>query len=371
MKRGSFFPTWTLFGVNLAFWLTLTLLEVLQMYLYSINFKEPFSWDRQLTFNIPFFISLWLLSFPLYQLFLRVRHVEWPQVLRYYLPASLVFGILHMLVAILVGMGIKRLMDTPTMEFAEAFGLNAKRMSPLIISGFLMCWLMIIILSALNYYRSYKGQTIRAAELASQLSKSQLQALKMQLHPHFLFNALNTISMMVRRDKDQHAIEMISGLSDLLRQTLSYQGGQLVSFEAELELLQKYLHIEEVRFQDNLQIHYQIDPASRSVMVPSLLLQPLLENAFKHGISQRLEAGEIYISSKIDGDFLMLKVANNGPSLPPGWNSQHNQGIGLNNTCARLTQLYGEACKLIIQNRKPEGVEVIIHLPTQQANRKR
>lgn len=363
MKRSSFSPVQTLFFVNLAFWLTLALLEILQMYLYSRNFQEPFSWERHLTFNIPFFISLWLLSFPLFQLFLRVRHIEWPQVLRIYLPAGLLFGCLHMGAAILVGMVIKRFIAGPTMPFNEAFLLNSKRMSPLIISGFLMFWLMIIILSALNYYRRYKGQSIRATELEARLTQSQLQALKMQLHPHFLFNALNTIAMMVRRQKGEQAVEMISGLSDLLRKSLSHQGEQFVPLEQELALLQKYLRIEEVRFQDKLHIKYDIDPESQQVPVPSLLLQPLLENAFKHGVSQSMGDAEIQIISRVEGEFLTVIISNSGPHLPPGWSLQHQEGIGLRNTQSRLRQLYPDHFRLSVRNTTPNGVLVEIRIP--------
>lgn len=363
MKRSSFFPVRTLFFVNLAFWLTLGLLEILQMYLYSQNYQEPFKWERHLTFNIPFFISLWILSFPLFQLFLRVRHKEWPQVLRIYLPAGIVFGCLHMVTAILVGMCFKRMISGPTMPFIEAFLLNSKRMFPLIISGFLMFWLMIIILSALNYYRRYKGQSLRSAELESRLTQSQLQALKMQLHPHFLFNALNTIAMMVRREKGEQAVEMISGLSDLLRQSLSHRGEQFVPLKEELALLQKYLRIEQVRFQDKLHIQYDIDPESRQVPIPSLLLQPLLENAFKHGISQSMGNTEIQISSQVSGEFLTVAIQNSGPFLPPGWSLQHQKGIGLRNTQSRLRQLYPDNFRLLVRNAAPTGVLVEIRIP--------
>jgi LytS/YehU family sensor histidine kinase len=139
---------------------------------------------------------------------------------------------------------------------------------PLVTNSFLVYWLMIIIMFGLNFYKKFKNQYIQNLELESQLTQSELQTLKMQLQPHFLFNALNTISMMVRRKKGDQAVVMISGLSDLLRTTLTRQSDQFVTLKEELELIRKYLEIEQNRFKDNIKVVYEIDAKLNKYQCP-------------------------------------------------------------------------------------------------------
>jgi LytS/YehU family sensor histidine kinase len=247
-------------------------------------------------------------------------------------------------------------------ELISAFTNMVKMVYPLIVNGFLMYWLVLIILLVLDFYKRYRDQYTFSVELESKLTKSQLQTLKMQLQPHFLFNAMNTISMMIRRKKDKEAIEMISGLSDMLRSSLAKEGKQMVPLSEEIELLKKYLKVEQVRFQDTLKIIFNMEESAMKELVPSLLLQPIVENAFKHGVSKSIGNCRIEIGSYIEQEKLNIKVYNTGPSLPENMDIDSCKGIGLKNTKSRLEQLYGAEYQLSITNQ-PEGTLVEIVIP--------
>lgn len=225
---------------------------------------------------------------------------------------------------------------------------------------------MQVALFALDFYKRFRDQQIRAMSLESQLSQAELRTLKRQLQPHFLFNALNTIAMMVRRNKEEEAVDMISALSDLLRSSLKKQSDQMVMLSEEIDLLKKYLKIEQVRFKDKLTLSFHLQPESLSISVPNLLLQPIVENAFKYGVSQRMEEAGISIISNLSDDFLHLSVVNLGPPLPPDWDFEKNKGIGLSNTVARLKQVYGEAYRFSIKSIDDTGVAVEIRIPLEE-----
>jgi LytS/YehU family sensor histidine kinase len=151
---------------------------------------------------------------------------------------------------------------------------------------------------AFTYYRKYREGELRAVELQAQLAQAQLQALKMQLHPHFLFNTLNAIAALVRKNENKAATDMLAGLSDLLRLALENVGAQEVSLQRELEFLERYLEIEKIRFADRLQVKMHIAPETLEARVPNLILQPLVENAIRHGIAPRSASGLIEICAE-------------------------------------------------------------------------
>ncbi|HEX8072787.1 MAG TPA: histidine kinase [Pyrinomonadaceae bacterium] len=220
---------------------------------------------------------------------------------------------------------------------------------------------------ALEYYRRYQERERTAAQLEAQLSRAQLQALKMQLHPHFLFNTLNTISALIHRDP-RAADRMVARLGDLLRLTLDNSGVEEVTLKEELEFLEKYLEIERTRFHDRLSVRLQVDPASLDARLPNLLLQPLVENAIKHGISARPGAGHIEISAQRDNGSLQLAVRDDGTGLPADWQTTGQLGVGLANTRARLAQLYGAQHVFTLANVPGGGLEVAITIPFRPAH---
>ena len=230
-------------------------------------------------------------------------------------------------------------------------------------------WEVLGVQYALRYYRRYQERQqealrleLHASELTGQLARAQLSALKMQLQPHFLFNTLNAIMVLVRQRKGPEAEEMLARLSDLLRSVLEDVEAQEVPLRRELEYLNLYLAIEQVRFQDRLRVEIHADATALDAGVPQMGLQPVVENAIRHGIGKSLAAGKIEISAACRDGMLEIKVRDDGPGIDPGSGVQ-SSGIGLANTRARLKQLYGEAAKLTVANGEQGGAEVTIVLP--------
>ena len=220
---------------------------------------------------------------------------------------------------------------------------------------------------AFDYYQKYRERERRASQLETQLAQAQLQALKMQLHPHFLFNTLNGIAGLVRDNKNKAAVSMIAGLSDLLRYTLENAGKQEVPLKEELEFLELYLDIQQMRFSDRLRVQMEIAPEALDARVPNLILQPLVENAIRHGLALQTSSGTIGISAHRDNGFLEMKVYDDGPGLRRGWRMEESEGIGLSNTRARLEQLYGNKYRFDVRNRAAGGVEAAIMIPVRFA----
>ncbi len=185
----------------------------------------------------------------------------------------------------------------------------------------------------------------------------------MQLHPHFLFNTLNTISELIHRDT-KAADRMVARLGDLLRLALETQSAQEVPLKQELEFLEKYLDIERMRFHDRLTINMDVDPQSLDARLPNMILQPLVENAIKHGIAARPGAGKININIKRDGDKLRVSVCDDGTGLPAGWQTMEaHEGIGLRNTRQRLEQLYNGGHRFELHDVAGGGVEAEMTIP--------
>jgi hypothetical protein len=223
---------------------------------------------------------------------------------------------------------------------------------------------IVVIAHAVLYYTRYREREVRAAQLQAQLSDAKLLALKSQLQPHFLFNTLHSISSLMLRDV-KSADTMIARLSDLLRMSLEDEGQHLISLKRELDFTQAYLDIEKIRFGDRLAAVFDVPPEVLDSLVPHFLLQPLVENSIKHGISKRSHAGEIEVrAEKLQND-LVLKVRDNGSDRPSGVPSGRDldSGIGLRGTRERLRTLYGSAQRLDIDFLPDGAVEVTISLP--------
>ena len=205
-------------------------------------------------------------------------------------------------------------------------------------------------------------QRTETARLNELLSKAQLDALRRQIEPHFLFNTLNAVAGLVREGRNDGAVGMIAGLSDFLRRVLQDSTQQQVPLGEEMEFAQKYLDIQKVRFAERLQLSVDVPRELYPAQVPSLILQPMVENAVKHGIAKRAQGGAIRIAaSRCDG-VLTLSVSNDGPSLPVDW-EMAGSGIGMSNVRTRLQSLYGDAFELNMRNQDAGGVEVSVSLP--------
>jgi two-component system, LytTR family, sensor kinase len=205
-------------------------------------------------------------------------------------------------------------------------------------------------------------QQTETAQLSEQLSRAQLDSLRRQVEPHFLFNSLNAIAGLVREGRNEAAVTTIAGLSDFLRRVLEDSNRQEVSLSEEIEYLQKYLEIQKVRFAERLAVKVQVPSELLNIQVPSLILQPMVENAIKHGIAKRAQGGEIRVGAARCNGMLKLTVYNDGPSLVAD-RENVRWGIGISNTRTRLQSLYGESFELSLQNHGQHGVEAAVSVP--------
>ncbi|MEM6806408.1 MAG: histidine kinase [Bacteroidota bacterium] len=352
-----------LFWINIGLWVLMGLLAFLRQLFYMSRQEKMSDWRLEMIWAFADYLSFALLSFAIYFFFIKTYERPFKTFLLLHLPASICFALVHLILSILATMIGTRMIKPAEMEFGEAFVTNLSNFIGFSINGVIIYWLIVGGLFALSFYARYKNQQILSLDLESKLNQSQLQTLKMQLQPHFLFNALNTIAMMVRNEKDKKAVEMISGLSDLLRESLAREGAQMVRLEEEIQLLEKYLKIEETRFQDRLEVNMEIDADTRALAFPSLLLQPILENAFKHGISQSLDQAILRIKTELQDKKLHVWIDNTGPTLAEDWELDKQRGIGLSNTRNRLQQLYGEDFSFSVFNLSLSGVSVHIIIP--------
>jgi two-component system LytT family sensor kinase len=227
----------------------------------------------------------------------------------------------------------------------------------------LVYWLMLLMSHAFNYYNSYRKGELKASQLRTQLVQSQLEALKMQVQPHFLFNTLHSISALLSKDTDG-ARKMITRLGDFLRLTLENSGSMEVTLQQEIEFLNGYLEIERVRFQDRLTTEIRIDPAVLDARVPNLILQPIVENAMRHAVVNR-RSGHVEISAVARNGAVHIEVNDNGPGLHVDrtLETRRGKGLGLTNTQARLVGLYGTAARFEMTNRPSGGLNVTIEIP--------
>jgi len=220
-------------------------------------------------------------------------------------------------------------------------------------------WAVVGLSHALDFHRESQERELTAAQLRTRLAEANLQALQRQLHPHFLFNTLNTISALIHRDADA-ADAMLERLSDLLRLTLDRVGTQHVSLQDELDFLRKYLEIEKTRFGERLQVHTEIDLDTLDAAVPNLVLQPLVENALRHGIGPKIGGGRVEITARREGDNLRLEVRDNGVGLT---SDAFNKGVGLTNTRSRLEHLYGGRYRFECETPPGGGLLVTVVIP--------
>jgi len=224
-------------------------------------------------------------------------------------------------------------------------------------------WVILMLSHAFNYYNNYRKGELKASELRTQLVQSQLEALKMQVHPHFLFNTLHSISAMLTKDTEG-ARKMIVRLGDFLRLTLENSGSMEVTLQQEIEFLNGYLEIERIRFQDRLTTHIHVDPEVLDVRVPNLILQPLVENAMRHAVGNS-KAGRVEVVAVPQNGFVRIEVKDNGPGIHADGvlDARRGRGLGLANTQARLFGLYGDAATFKLSNGPSGGVVVTLEIP--------
>jgi hypothetical protein len=233
-------------------------------------------------------------------------------------------------------------------------------------TGLIIYGATVAIDNIIDSIRRLARREAEAARLAGELSKAQLDALRRQLEPHFLFNTLNGIAGLIREKRNDAAVEMIAGLSSLLRRVLEDSGGQLVPLAEEVLFLESYIHLQSMRLGDRLKVTMDIPIELYAALVPQLLLQPLVENAIVHGIGKLVEGGRIRVTARESGGILSILLYNDGPALSPAASCERT-GVGLSNTRGRLVTLYGPTSSVELRNCDQAGVETIIKVPYRTA----
>src|SRR5215469_14179730 len=280
------------------------------------------------------------------------------RVLAHFLPSLLVTSVyVYLLGVVRAALGIREWNGLASIRFL------VDSLRGMFLWNWLIYWLIVGAWQAYRYYDHYIASELRLERLEKTFSEARLNALRMQLDPHFLFNALNTISSQVERDP-KLARGMIEHLGDLLRLSLELKGRQEVPLAEEMAFLEHYVAIQKIRFGDQLRIETRIAPEVKYTPVPCLFIQPLVENAVRHGISRRASGGTVIVSAKRVGNRLEIRVLDDGVGLPAGWTLENSGGVGLSVTRQRLAGLYsdGETC-FAVNRRASGGTEVEISLP--------
>jgi two-component system LytT family sensor kinase len=223
----------------------------------------------------------------------------------------------------------------------------------------------LLVVAGRAYFEHRRGRELelRESRLEAELARAQLHALQLEIQPHFLFNTLNSISALIRLKDHDGALKMLLDLSDLLRTAVERPKSQLVTLSAELEFVKRYVELQRTRFSDRIQVDYQVGDECREVTIPAFLLQPLVENALRHGAAPRSSACHVHIGAASDGERLRLWVGDDGVGLPSGFDIERDAGTGLSNTRSRLAQLYGAAGTLDVRGGDRAGTIVELAFP--------
>ncbi len=362
VKRPWWQQRWARILLIWGIWTLIGILFTLQYYFTSFRSERPISFFESFYIQMAW-SYLWALVTPLV-LWLTTRipidRHNWVRGSLLHLPLSIALSVAVTAVGHLI----------LWMKFGWASGrpFSFERLTRFVIGNFSeglgMYMLVALIGYAFSYYRRYRAGERRSLQLEAQLSQAQLQALKMQLHPHFLFNTLHSISALLNQQPEA-ARAMITRLGDFLRLTLENAGTQEVTLRREMEFLRCYLEIERVRFQDRLKTRMDVSPPALDAKVPNLILQPIVENAIRHGIAPRSTPGLIEILAKPQNGTLRIQVRDNGPGLPAGRTSEKifSKGLGLANTERRLDRLYGAAHRFELSNAPEGGLVVTLEIP--------
>ena len=356
---------WKKWLVLWAVWTALGLFEAARLYVNFNAHLHLYSWPQAMLWGLSD-LYLWGILSPLvFRVAGRVRfsRATWLRSLLIHLACALGISVAQVFFDLSVFLAWDKLFfHDPTVAGTSFVALYTSFLRQMLHTAILIYCLIAFVSYATAYYERYRDEELRLANLQARLAQVQLGALKMQLHPHFLFNTLNAITALVHTDPEA-ADTMIVRLSELLRITLENESIQIVSLRQELEFLDRYLDIQRVRFQDRLRIEMDVRPDTLDAGVPNLVLQPLVENAVQHGISQRPENGEIRVSAHRAGDMLVLEVADNGPGFASRNAADRHPGRGLANTRERLRQLYGDAHRFELRDNAGAGLTVSVTIP--------
>jgi two-component system, LytTR family, sensor kinase len=350
LKRTLYFGLWTLVG----------LLFSTQWYITSTIVGPPITWFYAFTWVMtdwyawgalaPFVIALGR-RYPIDQ-------ATWRAAIAIHLAAAVGFALVHPVLFALATYWTPPA-QLPAMSF---WTLLANLVAKKCLTNIVTYAAILGVGHVFEYYGRFRERELRASQLEGQLVRARLRALEMQLRPHFLFNTLNTVSELIHSDP-RAADRMVARLGDMLRATLDGEGGDEVPLRRELEHLDRYLDIERTRFRDRLRVEVEADADALDAAVPKLFLQPIVENALRHGIGSRPGPGSVAIRASRQNGRLVILVRDDGPGLANGSDSVDGAGIGLSNTRARIEQLYGRDAELSLRNVAGGGAEVSMKIP--------
>ena len=350
-------------GVSLGIWIALDLLVQTQNVSYYLERGTPIPWARFLgdygdsvvwAFFSPFILML-TFQYP-------ISRQTWRRNTVAHVILGLALGLLWYPVLQESRLVLAVAFDESSLWRASSWSMLFR----VLIEALLLYTQVAAIGHGMHFYREYRERELSESRLREQLAEAQLRILRMQLHPHFLFNTLNTISALIHKDI-RAADRMLALLGDLLRDSFEKIGAQEVALKQEIDFLERYLEIEKTRFQDRLVVVKRIEAETWDAQVPNLILQPLVENSIRHGIARRSGLGSIEVSSWREDGMLAVRVRDDGPGMPADREAPLRQGVGLANTQARLRQLYGPRHRFDLENRPGGGLDVTLLIPFRSA----
>lgn len=345
--------------VYVAIWTLIGLAFAGQSYLTRAEIGSPVTWRSALGRNLLDWYIFALLALPVLWVAKQIplELADWRRRVTIHVAASIVFSFLWMVLRASAVTLLQLNEARGSLDFWTTFKYA---MVATFFFNVLIYWGIVSVSHTMRFYRRDRERELRTAELETRLTQARLQALQMQLNPHFLFNTLHAISCLMHKDVEA-ADRMLIRLGELLRYALESTEEHEVPLRQELNFLDRYIEIEQTRFGDRLKVEKRIAAEALDALLPNLLLQPIIENAIRHGIEPHSRAGRIEISAARAGDSLQLEVQDNGKGLPSG--GELEEGIGLSNSRARLQQLYGVSSHFELQNAPGGGLTVKIMLP--------
>jgi two-component system LytT family sensor kinase len=342
--------------IGFVLWTLLAFLSAAGAHVYTASMGSPISWAQLLAWNITISLIWSLLTPVVYELSRRYTfdRSTWRLSLPIHLVASVILTLIGACSLVLLNPFI-----TWTKEPSVPFFAHVLSRTFMDIQRY---WYVLLITQAIAYYGKYQERQLISSQLEAQLARAQLEVLKIQLEPHFLFNTLNSIAALARHDGPA-AEHMTLQLADLLRMSLDGVGVHEVPLHQELTFLQKYVDIQQTRFHDRLRVETDIDLRTLDTLVPNLILQPLVENAIRHGISPRRTPGTIRISTWRDHDDVWMEIRDDGVGFTRGRGLMPPEGVGLRNTRGRLQQLYNGDHAMVLEDAPGGGCTVKIRVP--------
>jgi two-component system, LytTR family, sensor kinase len=347
-------------------WLLILALGALVVFFVSaltfyLGINEPENVSEDLTEIVPFW-TFWAIHAPLIFILSRRFSFERTRLIKSLLVYLSVGTAWAMVVQGLPLILLLILRNLTSYNFEQLYRTDYHWL-PILFLNVVVYWVILSSSLIFVYYERYQNEMLKASKLDAQLSNARLQALKMQLHPHFLFNTLHSITALILKNENRDAVKMVNRLSELLRLTLDNIETQVLTLEDEIEFTRRYLEIERIRFHDRLTVEWEVDPQALKAQVPNLILQPLVENAMRHAVDSNSGTSRIQIAAHLRNDQVVMEVRDDGKDSEKISGQNGAAGLGLKNTRERLSELYGEGYSFSLSRRENEWTRAQIVIP--------